>query len=75
MKPLRIPVNLPLLPGLRWSGKLRVESRIDGDFVIAFDAEVVGAVEGDARFVYDRALFTPAQLLAWTGIAPSAFSC
>ncbi len=66
---MRVPFDLPLLPGLRWAGKLRVLSReADGRYAVAFDAEDARA-DLQERFVYDRAILTAKQLKDWTGFS------
>jgi len=64
---VRLPLTLPLLPGLRWRGKLRV-MRLgkDGSADVEFDAEIVHPDVQD-RFVFDRTTLTAKQLADWTG--------
>lgn len=59
----RFPRKLAILPGLRWSGKLIVESRrADGTYQCAFDARAGRA------FIYDRVPLTARQIRDWTGV-------
>lgn len=64
---------LPLLPGLRWKGKLTVEApnlgkrgKPDG-WLVQWDAEETSP-EIQARFIYDRAILTAKQIKDWTGV-------
>ncbi len=57
-----------LLPGLRWSGKLRVIAFDAVDpfrIIVAFDARTA-----DGTYVYDHAALTYQQFKAWTGEEP-----
>jgi hypothetical protein len=65
-RPKRLPVTVPLLPGLRWRGKLTILSREPDGYAVAFDAVIVDTSVRE-RFVFDRTVLTAAQLEAWTG--------
>jgi len=59
----------PLLPGLKWRGKLRVTG-VDSDGVaVQFDAEAPLAPPTE-RYVYDCAVLTLQQFRDWTGAEP-----
>ena len=58
-----LPRELPLLPGLRWSGKIAIISRQPNGYAVAFDAYSDGAKE----YVFDRTILTAKQLKDWTG--------
>lgn len=63
----RVPHTLPLLPGLRWQGKLQILGRDDhGGYIVGFDAEDPGAHPNE-RHVYDQKALTAKQLKDWTG--------
>jgi hypothetical protein len=67
VKLARLPLTLTLKPGLRWRGRLVVQSREpNGCYAVAFTAEVADPKVID-RYVYDHAVLTAAQLEAWTG--------
>ena len=60
--------TFPLLPGLRWSGKLRVLDVSAVGVAVEFDAtDTTSTVE---RWVFDRATLTPKQFRDWTGQEP-----
>lgn len=62
-----LPLTLPLLPGLRWTGALRVTRfEADGSACVEFDAEEPNA-DPQERYVFDRAVLTAKQLKDWTG--------
>ena len=58
--------SLKLKPGLRWRGKLTVESKVEGGYLVQFDAVIVDPSVLE-RFVFDRTVLTAEQLEAWTG--------
>ena len=65
--------TLAIKPGLKWKGKLSVDSREGGHcYAVSFDAEIVNAPEGSARYVYDRAVLSRQQVIDWTGVDPEA---
>lgn len=64
--PSRLPHTLPLKSGLKWRGKLKVERRQDGGYLVAFDAEAPNAHPNE-RQVYDVTVLSPKQLEDWTG--------
>ncbi len=61
-----LPIVIPLLPGLRWIGKLKVESKEDGGYQVQFDAEDPKST--NERFIFDRTVLTPTQVFDWTGV-------
>lgn len=61
-----------LLPGLRWSGKLRVAAVELGRISVEFNA--TGTDSGRVTYIYDRAVLTPKQFTDWTGEPPPAGS-
>jgi len=68
----RLPVVLKLAPKLAWKGKLRLESKFpDGQYQVQFDAEVARPKPGAIQnIIYDRAVFSRSQVIAWTGVDP-----
>jgi len=67
----RFPLTLPLLPGLRWKGKLKVSARCQDGYPVAFDAEI-NRPEPEVRnhperYIFDRTVLTAKQLKDWTG--------
>jgi hypothetical protein len=58
--------TLKLLPGLKWSGKMHVTGKVDGGYLVEFDAE--GRANSRERYIYDRAVLTAQQIEEWTGI-------
>lgn len=66
MKPGELPRKpLKLLPGLRWTGKLRILQRLGASYTVAFDAE--GTDSGEKYFIYDHTVLTANELKKWTG--------
>lgn len=61
------PMKLALLPGLRWRGKLTVESEQKGGYLVQWDAEETSPKVRD-RFIFDRAVLTAKQIKDWTGV-------
>ena len=55
----------PLLPGLRWRGKLRVLGVDARGVAVEFDAVDPQGV--NERYVFDRAVLSHAQFRDWTG--------
>ena len=55
----------PLLPGLRWRGKLRVLSVDSDGIAVEFDA--IDYTATTERYVFDRAVLSPQQFRDWTG--------
>lgn len=66
MKEPKFPMKLKLLPGLRWSGSLKVLGREPAGYTVAFDAVSV-ARDGSHLFIYDHAVLSAKQLEDWTG--------
>lgn len=66
---MKLPRKLALLPGLRWSGHMKVIMPLDdGRWLIDWDAEIVDVPRGTERWVGDRAVLTAAQIEEWTGV-------
>ena len=63
---MTIPRTLPLLPGLKWTGKLTILSSDGDSYVVQFDAEIIDP-RVEFRHVYDRTVLTAMQLHDWTG--------
>lgn len=63
----KLPVTLPILPGLRWAGKLKVETKVAGGYQCQFDAE---DLRKDVKnpYIYDRYVLTTSQIHDWTGV-------
>lgn len=58
-------LTLKLLPGLKWSGKLKVEQKRDDGYLVSFDAEDPSSTT--ERYVYDRTVLSADKLYEWTG--------
>jgi hypothetical protein len=61
-----LPLILPLLPGLRWKGKLKILCKQDGRYVVGFDA-IAPHAHTNERYVTDQVALTAKQLKDWTG--------
>lgn len=64
---MKFPMTVPLLPGLRWQGKMRIVGPHDDGYAVEFDAEAPKA-DPLERFVFDHAVLTAKQVCDWTGI-------
>ena len=66
-KPVTIQVGktYKILPGLRWSGKLKVIALDADGYVVGWDAQ-----DKNGTYIYDRAVLTGKQFQEWTGIEP-----
>lgn len=62
---IQVGKTYPLLPGLRWSGKLKIVAIDPGGYVVGWDAR-----DKNGTYIYDRAVLTAAQIQEWTGIEP-----
>jgi hypothetical protein len=60
-KERKTPGRLDLLPGLRWSGYLKILEERKGGFVVQFTAQ------SKTEWIYDHTTLTPKQLKDWTG--------
>ena len=69
MRRKSFPLTFTILPGCKWTGKLRVLQAAPefGKYVVEFDAEDPNA-DPQERFVFDRAVLTKDQIKDWTGI-------
>lgn len=68
VKPLRLPLTLDLLPGLRWQGKVKVWPKENGQYLCEFNAFAPKAEQG-ACYIMDVGRLTPEQLKDWTGFS------
>jgi hypothetical protein len=57
-----------LLPGLKWSGRLRVLSIESKGIAVEFDAW--GIDSGEKQYICDHTVLTPKQFTDWTGEEP-----
>ena len=68
-KAKRFPMRLKLLPGLRWTGWMRVQGPIDGGYLVDWDAFDPKAEQ--APYILDVAVLTAKQIHDWTGVEVS----
>lgn len=61
----KIPNKLKLLPGLRWSGELKILAERRDGYTVQFNAQ--GIDSGAVQYIYDRTVLTAKQLKDWTG--------
>lgn len=59
-------MKLKILPGLKWTGTLRVLSSDTDSFVVQFDAKYTDP-SVEFPFIYDRTVLSARQLEDWTG--------
>lgn len=59
-------MKLKLLPGLKWTGTIRVLSSDSDSYAVQFDAKSTDPRVG-FPFIYDRAVLSARQLEDWTG--------
>jgi hypothetical protein len=62
----RFPLTLKLLPGLRWTGKMRIREKLERGYLVDWDAEDPSAVY--ERCVMDRSVLSATQIEDWTGV-------
>jgi len=61
--------RLPLKEGLRWKGWLNVGERVDGGYVVDWDAEDTRWQPGQhERFIMDRCVLSADRIEEWTGV-------
>lgn len=63
-RPVR--VELPLLPGLRWTGKLTVIGVEPAGYTVQWDARDTDP-RNQSPVIYDRTVLSAMQLEMWTG--------